>query len=243
MRNWKRNYLYRIDVLPTGEFYYGIHSTDIDEDHDRYWGSGTLIKARIRAYGKENCKKTIIDYFDTRKQLSLVEALWVQSDILSDSKCLNIIKGGSRRDEYPEEVKARLREIWHITHQPHSEETKRKMSEAHKGEKNYLYGKKHDAAWLEKVSNSCKNRIKMFDPTRNKLCWVKNEDVAQRKKEGFLEAKGSVLTSKIWIHNPETKEAIKISREEYDNYKKSGWVRGKTRDRSYLGAGRFTKSI
>lgn len=88
----KYNYFYRITNLITGQFYYGIHSTNkID---DGYMGSGSRIKEAYKQYCKENFCKEILKYFPTREMASVYESDVVTEDLIHNSKCYNMKLGG-----------------------------------------------------------------------------------------------------------------------------------------------------
>lgn len=233
MRTWKYNYAYKITCLVTGEEYLGIHSTDKEPEKDNYWGSGTLLRARMRQYGRKNFRKEILSFFNTRHQLSLYERMWITEEIVEDPHYLNLAIGGDPYDrssyEFSDVVKKKLKEVWHLTHHPHSEETRKRMSEAHKGEKNYLYGKKHSEEWKEKVRTRITGRIKMYHPDHLEDVWVRKEDRGRKIEEGYIEG-----SCKVYIHN-EKGEIRKILKRDLERWQEQGWTRGKVRDRSYLG--------
>lgn len=132
-------------------YYIGYHD-QIDEN-DGYLGSGLYLKRAIKKYGKENFSRSIIDSFDNSDDAFALEIELIDS---SDPMSYNIADGGQGRSG------------------PHSEETKRKISE---GKKNSSYvqtdehrrkisiaqiGGKRTEATKKKMSDSakrvCKNR-------------------------------------------------------------------------------------
>ena len=92
MSQHKYHYFYRIVNLIDEKFYYGIHSTN--ELNDNYMGSGRRLREAMRMYGKENFKKEIIKFFDTREQASEYEALIVTESLVRDNECYNVKCGG-----------------------------------------------------------------------------------------------------------------------------------------------------
>jgi hypothetical protein len=46
-------------------YYYGVHSQE-DNVPDTYMGSGTALELAFKKYGKNNFKKDILKYFDSR---------------------------------------------------------------------------------------------------------------------------------------------------------------------------------
>ena len=86
------HYLYRITNQITGEYYYGVHSTNDLKDY--YFGSGSKLYENIRQYGRENFIKENLEFFSSRKQLMNAEKNLVTNEMLADPKCLNVILGG-----------------------------------------------------------------------------------------------------------------------------------------------------
>ena len=60
------HYLYRIDNIVNGKFYYGIRSCYCDPESDPYMGSGTLLNEAYREEGIQNFKKTIVELVTSR---------------------------------------------------------------------------------------------------------------------------------------------------------------------------------
>lgn len=92
MRNHKYHYLYKIVNNITGEYYYGVHSTD--NLNDSYFGSGSSLYENIKKYGRSNFTKNVLEFFPNRKELMIAERKIVNENTLKDEKCLNIILGG-----------------------------------------------------------------------------------------------------------------------------------------------------
>jgi molecular chaperone GrpE (heat shock protein) len=59
----KFNYFYKTTNIINEKFYYGVHSSD--KDNDNYLGSGKLLLKAIKKYGRENFKREIIQFFDS----------------------------------------------------------------------------------------------------------------------------------------------------------------------------------
>lgn len=87
------NYFYKITNLVNGKYYYGIHSTDNLDDG--YMGSGIILRKEMRNYGKENFKKDIVRFFDTREDLVKYESEFVNEDLIRDKNCYNRSVGGT----------------------------------------------------------------------------------------------------------------------------------------------------
>lgn len=92
MKKYKYHYFYKITNLINEHYYYGIHSTN--NLNDGYFGSGHRLKLAIKQYGKENFKKEILKFFDSREQCSEYESLVVNENCVFDIDCYNLKRGG-----------------------------------------------------------------------------------------------------------------------------------------------------
>lgn len=88
----KYHFLYKTTNLKNGTYYLGMHSTS--KLDDGYLGSGKRLRRSIRKYGKENFKIEILEFFESREDLSDAEKKLITEDILKDSKCMNLKLGG-----------------------------------------------------------------------------------------------------------------------------------------------------
>lgn len=95
----KYHIIYRTTCTITGRYYVGMHSTN----HlvDRCLGSGKILHASIRKHGRQNHTLEVLCHAPDRETLALLEAKIVNDSMLSDPKCMNIVKGGNTtRHEY-----------------------------------------------------------------------------------------------------------------------------------------------
>lgn len=88
----KYHYFYKITNNINGHFYYGIHNTNNLDDG--YMGSGTRLHYAYKKYGIENFTKEILKFFDTSKEAFEYEADVVNEELVKDSNCYNIKRGG-----------------------------------------------------------------------------------------------------------------------------------------------------
>jgi hypothetical protein len=88
----KQFIIYKTTCLINQKFYIGQHETN--DINDSYLGSGLLICASIKKYGKENFIKEILHVFDNKHDMNLKEAEIVNLDLLKNPLCLNLSPGG-----------------------------------------------------------------------------------------------------------------------------------------------------
>ena len=86
------HFIYKTVNSHNGNFYIGKHSTSNTDDG--YLGSGQLLQAAIKKYGKNAFKKEILFFCNSEKQLNIIEASIVNEDLIKDPKCYNIALGG-----------------------------------------------------------------------------------------------------------------------------------------------------
>lgn len=118
--------------------YIGIHSTN-DPD-DNYLGSGKLILSDIKKYGKENFEKTILGEFDTISEAHYWEGFYIRlyKTTIEDGGYNISPNGGTANGSHSDETKRKMSDATKGKNHPmwgktQSEKTKRKMSEAHTG--------------------------------------------------------------------------------------------------------------
>ncbi len=129
-----------------------------------YLGSGTLLKAAIRKYGRENFSREIIAYANTQKELDQLEQYYIQKyNAVASSMYYNIIPGGpgtgsgssnpmfGKKHSESTKVKIRNKRIEN-NHIYQTDAIKKKLSIASKGENNPMFGKQHTEEAKKKMS-------------------------------------------------------------------------------------------
>lgn len=140
------HFIYRTTNTITGKFYVGMHSTN--DLADGYLGSGKRLKYSLNKYGKENHRIEILEFCKNRDELQLKEESIVNEELLSNPLCMNLCVGGIGGVGGYESKR--------FTGGKHTEEAKRKISEANKkniGEKNPMYGKTHSDEFKKRISD------------------------------------------------------------------------------------------
>ena len=117
--------IYVIKNILNNNLYCGRHITV--NLHDGYLGSGSIIRKAIKKYGKHNFEKQIIFFAFTESDLIWAESHFVNQEWINRSDTYNIELGGLNGFHSGNDpTKYRI-------YRPHSDDTKRKMSESHKG--------------------------------------------------------------------------------------------------------------
>lgn len=122
--NELKHTIYQITNLLNGMIYIGKHSTTTPYDMKYYWGSSDWLKSSIKIHGKKNFKREILFVFDIEEEAFQKEVEIVDEDFVSREDTYNLKVGGQGSSG----GKNHFRYGKH-----HTEETKRKISESHKG--------------------------------------------------------------------------------------------------------------
>ena len=88
----KYHYLYKTTNLITGRYYYGMHSTN--NLNNSYMGSGDLIRKSLKKYGRDNHIIEILEYCNSRNELSKKEKQLINIYEVSKKNCMNLKIGG-----------------------------------------------------------------------------------------------------------------------------------------------------
>lgn len=90
-------YIYKITNLINGKIYVGKR---VKPQFDKYyWGSGLIIKAAIKKYGKENFKRELIQECFNDEELNICERFWIKSLQANNPDIgYNITDGGTGGD-------------------------------------------------------------------------------------------------------------------------------------------------
>lgn len=141
-------YIYKITNLCNNKIYVGIHKTESIDDG--YMGSGKLLKAAIKKYGRENFRKEILETFDNEESMILKEQELVTAEFILDENNYNIMPGGK--------FGSLERNGLSFKNKKHSLETIEKI-------RNAAIGKTHSSATRKKLSD---NNFSKTDPAKQK---------------------------------------------------------------------------
>lgn len=87
------HFVYKTTNLINGKYYVGIHSTS--NELDNYLGSGKRLHYAISKYGRDNFKREILCYANSRKHLYELERDIVNIEFISQDDTYNLVTGGS----------------------------------------------------------------------------------------------------------------------------------------------------
>lgn len=87
------HFIYKTTCIITGKFYIGMHSTNCVDDG--YLGSGLLIQRSIKAHGRENHLREILEFCGDRKALRTREREIITEEFIKDRQCMNVALGGT----------------------------------------------------------------------------------------------------------------------------------------------------
>jgi hypothetical protein len=212
-KEYKYHFLYKTICITTGKYYYGLHSTNVIEDD--YLGSGTYLWKCINKHGKENFKREILKFFNTREELIEGERILITKEVISNELCLNLTEGGNGGYPCINQMKYRSK----------------------CGRAAYLKKLRSDPEFAKSVKLKISEKVKQahkdgkFDYTKvgfaNKK--HKKETLDKISEANKISQKGERNSQfgTTWIYNIELQEQKKIKKEELQNWLDKGWKFGR----------------
>jgi len=163
----KYHYVYITTNLVNKKQYVGDRSCHTNPLKDSYLGSGTAFHSSINKYGKENFKKEILEFFDTKQEAFNAQEKWINEYKTLTPNGYNISpKGGL------------------CTSGCHSKETIEKIRKSNLGKNK---GKKHSKESKIAISKGLENRP-VSKETREKLSVsLKGKNVGKVRSEEYKE--------------------------------------------------------
>ena len=234
-----------------------------------YMGSGSRVKEAFLKYGRDKFICYPLYEFETEKEAFAKEKELVTEELVSNPNCYNVQVGGDGttagakflvKEEHrvrvlPSQVQEYLNAGYVPWKRPHSPETRKKMSESHKGMPGTMKGRHHSEETRKKISEAGKGRKhteewkqmmhdkfagQKRDPeimrkaiaTRRERGNLKHTEEAKRKmseahrgKEAWNKRKKGLTQNLFWINNGEKNRRVTL--EEQSRLCKEGWKTGR----------------
>jgi len=200
----KIHYIYKTTCNVNGKYYIGMHSTNNLEDG--YMGSGKRLRYSIRYHGINNHTKEILEYCDTREELSKREEEIVNEQLLTEHLCMNLVIGGGGVGGWPKSA-----------------------NDA------YLSKLHNDSEFKERISKKAtENNLRLIKEGKLKVPsydWTGKSHSGETKlkmseaSKGQGTGKANSQYGTCWITDGTDNK--KIKKEELDTYIRDGWVKGR----------------
>lgn len=118
-----------------------------------YIGSGTVLRLAVEKYGKEHFSSTVLEWCNDKETLCKAERRWIKFYREQGCKMYNITCGGE--GGFPS---------WRLYSEEKQKEILKKNSDAHKGERNPFYGRKHTLEEKRLISehNACRYPVELM---------------------------------------------------------------------------------
>lgn len=123
-------FIYKITNTKNNKIYVGQH---MGADFGEYWGSGVLLNRAYEKYGRDSFKREIIQFASFKEELNFLERYYIQKLNSLVPHGYNIATGGhgGYTGEVSEESREKIRQA--LKGKPKSKEQRRRLSEAKKG--------------------------------------------------------------------------------------------------------------
>lgn len=192
-------YIYKITNKINGKTYIGQHK--YKKLDDSYMGSGKLLWQAYRKYGFENFKKDILVFnISRREHADFLEKTFISAERekVGVENCYNITNGGEGfHGQHTEEAKRRMSEAQKGKHL--SEETKKKISEGNKGKhiseeqkkkiSEALKGKPGTSSGMKGKHHTEEARRKNSEAHKGQTPWNKGKKFSEETKRKLSEYK------------------------------------------------------
>jgi len=198
--------IYLITNLINSKKYIGITKYSLEERFTQHIKRGFILTEAIKKYGKEKFSIELIEEVESAERVYELEIFYIKKYNTKAPNGYNLTDGGDGifgwqpSDEYRQECSERAKELHKnkkvgMYGKNHNEETKRKMSEASKGNKNCL-GRILSEETKLKISASNKGKI-VSESTKKKIS-ENHYDISGEKNPMYGKK-----------HSPETIEKIR----------------------------------
>lgn len=151
---------------------------------DGYMGSGKRLHQAYKKYGLECFIKEVMQFYTSEEELNRGEMFYIEKFNSTDPNIGYNLTFGGDGGMPTDEIRSKLSELKKGKH--HSEETKRKMSEAAKGEKNPMYGKcctgEKNPMYGRKHSEQSKRKMSEANRGKNNPMYGKHLSEEHRRK-------------------------------------------------------------
>lgn len=232
----KYGYIYKFTLIPTGKIYVGKRKAKKFDEN--YYGSGCKWKPLVEEYGKENIKREILEWCGTDQELNSRERYWIKElDSRNSDIGYNISAGGHnpvlygesnpnygkpKNNEWKKKFHKSIKKHYELF--PVTEETRRKLSESHKGKPANNLGKKSSIETRKKISNIVSGKIHINNGYISKM--IKPEDLIYYENNGWV--RGRLTSGRVHVANGVEEKVIK--KEELDYYLQNGYHTGRLKE-------------
>jgi len=189
-------YTYRIDC-PNGKSYYGYRSANKTSPEDDLWQhyftSSKVIAELREQYSDDEFIATVDKTFETAEEARAYEEKYLtEHNCVSSNKWLNLANGGKEWNSSKEETRRKISEAakgnkrW--LGKKHSEETKKKMSESSKGQEITEETKKKMSEARKGMKFSEEHRRKLSEAQKGAAHWNYGKTSSEETKKKISEA-------------------------------------------------------
>ena len=183
------HYVYEITNLVNGKKYIGKRSCNCPIEDDKYMGSGKYLKNAIKKYGKENFKKTVLEICVNEKDAFDREEYYINTfNAHINSNYYNISSGGDGgRGNFVNKTTSEMADIYG------------KISEKNKGHKR-SYGRKLSIESRKKISDAHKGKKIPLDVISKRAEYIKKKVIELNTEIIFNSIKEASATYNISAH-------------------------------------------
>jgi group I intron endonuclease len=215
-----------------GKKYYGVHK----EGRNKYYGSGLAIKNALKEYDKKNFTRYIIIIFHTQEEAYQFEEKHITPEMIKSNECYNMCGGGiggyegkkDTEETRKRKSKSHIGERNYMYGKTHTPEVRKILSEINKGENNYWYGRNHSLDTIHKMKKAQKGKNNGMYGKTHTLEARKKMSISQKGKNNGMYGKTHTLEARKKI-SAARKSSCVINGIMYDSIKSASELLNKHR--------------
>lgn len=191
--------VYKVTNKVNGKFYIGVHKTSNPDD--RYLGSGRLIKAAVRKYGRDFFEKEVLHEFSTKHEAYQKERELMPNSKAQESGNYNLMRGGeggwshlsaSQKSDISSKGVQRYRELYDSDPAFRDRVSLSRVRDT-SGRLNGFFGRTHSEEARSQISSAMREKQSGSKNSQYGTAWVCLEGESPRKVKktelpAFLEA-------------------------------------------------------
>lgn len=218
----RTHYIYKITNLLNGKMYIGqrLVPKNMDIEKDKYLGSGNLIIAAVKKYGKSNFKKEILEICNSRKKADELENYYFEKlNVLGDKeKFYNRGRAGQewREKGHSEFISNTMKDFYS------KQENRDKVFIGKYGVTEKEYKKIKEKKEAEKISKKYNRKIEVINKKINKIKYIYFRKLTSDLRKEYKSARAKMIQKEIWKtkrHDKEWLEKVRKGKKNVD-YKK-----------------------
>jgi len=216
--------IYKTTCLVNNKIYIGKHKTN--KLADSYLGSGSILKLAIEKYGKDKFKREILFECLSEDEANRLEAEIVDEVFIARLDTYNIMLGGAGGFTYINSTRQNI-------YKGHDKQCKSAIKLAQQAATKKINELKKDKKLYNEYKQKISNSVKLFYKHGGKNGFAgkthtnKTKKILSEKSSIHQKGTGNSQYGTCWIYSDDSRQTIKIKKNELTSYINNGWIKGR----------------